>query len=45
MQVGVAAASQVLDQVFQGIGETVDVSEDLWPGLLAALYLQEGWLQ
>jgi hypothetical protein len=45
VRAGLAGASQVLDQVFQGIGEAIDVSEDLWPGLLAALYLQEGWLR
>jgi len=45
VRAGVAAVSHVVDQVFQGLAEAIDVSEDLWPGLLAALYLQEGWLR
>lgn len=42
---GVEAVSYIVDQVFQGLAEAIDVSEDLWPGLLAALYLHEGWLR
>lgn len=45
VRIGVEAVSQVLGQIFERIGEAIDVSEDLWPGLLAALYLQEGWLR
>jgi hypothetical protein len=45
VRAGVEAASYIVDQVFQGLAEAIDVSEDLWPGLLAALYLQEGWLR
>ena len=45
VRAGVDAASYIVDQVFQGLAEAIDVSEDLWPGLLAALYLQEGWLR
>jgi len=47
MRVGalLAGVSQVLDQVFQGLGEAIDVSEDLWPGLLAALYQKKGLLR
>jgi len=37
--------SAVIDQVFEGIAEAVDVSEDLWPGFYAALYLKQGWLR
>jgi len=42
---GVNAASGIIDQIFQGSAEAIDVSEDLWPGLLATLYLREGWLR
>ena len=45
VRAGVEAASYIVDQVFQGLAEAIDVSEDLWPGLLAALYLKEGWLR
>jgi hypothetical protein len=45
VRAGVSAASHIIDQVFQGPAEAIDVSEDLWPGLLAALYLKEGWLR
>ncbi len=45
VQAGLAGVSQVLDQIFQGIGEAVDVSEDLWPGFLAALYQKKGLLR
>jgi len=36
--------STVVDQVFAGSGETIDVSEDLWPGLLQAAYVLKGWM-
>ena len=45
VRAGVEAVSYIVDQVFQGLAEAIDVSEDLWPGLLAALYIQEGWLR
>lgn len=45
VRAGLAGVSQVLDQVFQGLGEAIDVSEDLWPGLLAALYQKKGLLR
>jgi len=45
VRAGVDAASGIIAQVFQGSAEAIDVSEDLWPGLLAALYLKEGWLR
>jgi len=35
----------VLDQVFTGIGEAIDVSEDLWPSLLWATYSLKGWIR
>jgi hypothetical protein len=35
----------VLDQVFTGIGEAIDVSEDLWPCLLWATYSLKGWIR
>jgi len=37
--------STVVDQVFAGSGQTIDVSEDLWPGLLWAAYVSKGWIQ
>lgn len=36
--------SNVVDQVFAGSGQTMDVSEDLWPGLLWATYVNKGWM-
>jgi hypothetical protein len=39
------ALSGIIDQVFQGIAEAIDVREDLWPGFYAALYLKECWLR
>jgi hypothetical protein len=46
---GVAGAldvlSGIIDQVFAGIGEAIDVSEDLWPGLLWSVYATEGWIR
>jgi len=36
--------SSVVDQVFAGSGRTIDVSEDLWPGLLWAAYVSKGWM-
>ncbi len=35
----------ILDQVFAGIGEAIDVSEDLWPCLLWAVYSTKGWIR
>jgi len=45
VRAGLNAASFLIDQVFQGLAEAMDATEDLWPGLLAALYLKKGWLQ
>jgi hypothetical protein len=36
--------SNVVDQVFAGSGQTIDVSEDLWPGFLQAIYVLKGWM-
>ncbi|MFC2079233.1 hypothetical protein ACFLSZ_04565 [Candidatus Bipolaricaulota bacterium] len=36
--------SNVIDQVFAGSGQTIDVSEDLWPGFLWAAYVSKGWM-
>ena len=36
--------SNVVDQVFAGSGQTIDVSEDLWPGFLQAYYVVKGWM-
>ena len=36
--------SNVVDQVFAGSGQTIDVSEDLWPGFLWAAYVLKGWM-
>lgn len=40
----VELVSNVVDQVFAGSGQTIDVSEDLWPGFLAAAYMLKGWM-
>ncbi len=37
--------SNVVDQVFAGSGQTIDVSEDLWPGFLWAAHVSKGWIQ
>lgn len=37
--------SNVVDQVFAGSGQTIDVSEDLWPDFLWANYAKKGWVQ
>ncbi|MFC2105198.1 hypothetical protein ACFLS0_00320 [Candidatus Bipolaricaulota bacterium] len=37
--------SNVVDQVFAGSGQTIDVCEDLWPGFLWAAYVSKGWIQ
>jgi hypothetical protein len=36
--------TQVVSQVFAGVGTPVGVYEDLYPALLWALYVQEGWM-
>ena len=41
----VGVATGVIDQVFAGIGEAIDVSEDLWPCLLWAVYSKKGWIR
>ena len=43
--IGLAALSGIIDQIFQGLATAIDVSEDLWPAGYAALYLQQGWLR
>jgi hypothetical protein len=43
--VGLTALSGIIDQIFQGLATTIDVSEDLWPAGYATLYLQQGWLR
>jgi len=42
---GLLALSGIIDQIFQGLATAINVSEDLWPGGYAALYLQQGWLR
>jgi hypothetical protein len=42
---GLDIVADVLDQVFAGIGEAIDVSEDLWPCLLWAVYSTNGWIR
>lgn len=37
--------SNVVDQVFAGSGQTIDVSEDLWPDFLWAVYVKKGWTE
>lgn len=41
----IVALSGIIDQIFQGIATATDVTEDLWPGFFAALYLKQGWLR
>ncbi len=41
----VELVSNVVDQVFAGSGQTIDVSEDLWPGFLWVAYVRRGWMQ
>lgn len=36
--------SNVIDQVFAGSGQAIDVSEDLWPGFLQIGYVSKGWM-
>lgn len=40
-----AVFSTILDQVLGELAEAIDVSEDLWPGLLWAIYKTKGWIQ
>jgi len=42
---GLGVLSGVVDRVFDGIGEAIDVSEDLWPCLLWAVYSTNGWIR
>jgi hypothetical protein len=35
----------IVDQVFAGAGEAIDVSEDLWPCLLWAAHSTKGWIR
>lgn len=37
--------SDIVDQVFQGLANATETSEDLWPAGYAALYREEGWLR
>lgn len=34
----------VVNKMFTGVGTPTDVNADLFPGLLSALYVKEGWL-
>jgi hypothetical protein len=45
LRTAVNAISMVVDQVFAGSGRTIDVSEDLWPGILWAVYVSAGWME
>ena len=42
---GVDMLSVVVEQVFAEIAEAVDVTEDLWPCLLWAVYEPKGWIR
>jgi len=42
---GLGIASGIVDRVFAGIGEATDVTEDLWPCLLWAVYSTNGWVR
>ncbi len=39
------ALAGIVELVFAGVGEAIDVSEDLWPCLLWAVYSTKGWMQ
>lgn len=41
---GIKMLSALVDQVFSGLAQATDVSEDLFPGFFSALYVEEGWL-
>jgi len=41
---GVAVISQVVNQVFDGVGTATGVTDDLFPAFLWAVYVQEGWM-
>ena len=45
LRAGIDVASAIIDQVFAGIGVSVDVYEDLFPAFLWALYSMEGWIR
>jgi len=45
VRAGVDFASRIIDGAFAGTAGAVDVSEDLYPGLLWAFYAQEGWIR
>jgi len=42
---GLSMLSTIVDQVYGGSAEAIDVTEDLWPGLLWALYEPKGWIR
>ena len=42
---GLDLLSGVVDQVFAGLGEATDVSEDLRPCLLWSVYSMKGWIR
>jgi len=42
---GVDMLSVLVDQVFAEIAEAIDVTEDLWPCLLWAVYESKGWIR
>ena len=45
VRVAVGLVSNVVDQFFTSASQTIDVSEDLWPGFLWAAYLSKGWIR
>ena len=45
VSVALDVAAGIVDQVFAGIGEAIDVSKDLWPCLLWAVYSTKGWIR
>jgi len=42
---GLGMLSVLVDQVFADVAEAIDVSEDLWPCLLWAVYTTKGWMR
>jgi len=42
---GIDMLSVLVGQVFSGTAEAIDVTEDLWPGLLWAVYEPKGWIR
>jgi hypothetical protein len=42
---GIEALERTVNGVFAGIGDSIDVSEDLWPCFLWSVYSSKGWIR